>query len=276
MATIKRRKHLRLAVAGLGTIGLEVARRVDKGCIEGIVLTAAASGNEVKARERLADFRNPPSVMALADLADVADVILESAPAPLFRDVAEPAISGGCIFMPLSAGALLDNLDLIEVASKTGAQIIVPTGALIGLDAVRAVAQGEIESVTMVTRKPPDGLSGAPYLVDRGISLDSITHAQLLFSGSAREAVKGFPANLNVSAALALAGVGADRTIVEIWADPDVTRNTHTITVLSDSSNFTVTIENSPTQENPRTGKITALSVIATLKRLTEPLVVGS
>ena len=97
-----------------------------------------------------------------------------------------------------------------------------------------------------------------------------------MFAGSARQAIKGFPANVNVAVALSLAGIGPDATTVEIWADPTATRNTHTIEVTSDSSDFTMTIAGRPTEANPATGKITALSVLAALRRLTSPLVVGS
>lgn len=276
MAQDINKKHLTLAVAGLGAIGLEVARRVDAGGIEGMRLGAVASGNTEKARERLSGFNAPPPIVSLGELSEKADVVLECAPAKLFRDIAVPALSAGRIFMPLSVGAILSHPDLIDLAREKGGQIIAPTGALLGLDAVRAVAQGTIESVTMVTRKPPRGLAGAPYLIENDISLDNVTEALKVYDGSAAEAAKGFPANLNVGAALGLAGIGPEKTRLEIWADPGVTRNSHTITVVSNSSNFTMTIENIPTEENPRTGKITALSVIAALKRLTEPLVVGS
>jgi len=141
---------------------------------------------------------------------------------------------------------------------------------------VRAAAEGAIASVTIVTRKPPAGLAGAPLLARRGISLDGLDKPLRVFEGSAREAIAGFPANVNVAVALALAGIGPDHTRAEIWADPGVTRNTHTIIVESDSSNLTMTIENTPDADNPRTGKITALSVLAALRRLTAPLVVGS
>ncbi|MGH6814922.1 MAG: aspartate dehydrogenase domain-containing protein, partial [Hyphomicrobiaceae bacterium] len=126
------------------------------------------------------------------------------------------------------------------------------------------------------TRKPPASLTGAPFLIERGISLEDLTAPVKVFAGSAREAVRGFPANLNVSIALALAGIGPDATHVEVWADPTVTHNTHTVAVVSDSSNLTMTIENTPSLENPRTGRITALSVIAALRRLTAPLTIGS
>ncbi len=136
----------------------------------------------------------------------------------------------------LSCGALLPRPDLIELAKANGGTIIVPTGALLGLDAVAAAAEGEIRSVRMTTRKPPGGLKGAPYLEKNGISVDGLNEAKLVFSGTAREAAAGFPANVNVVAALSLAGIGPDRTHIDIWADPDVTRNCHDIEVDADSA----------------------------------------
>src|ERR1700740_2005699 len=119
----------------------------------------------------------------------------------------------------------------------------------------------------MVTRKPIDGLRGAPFILQNGINIDEL-HAPLkLFEGSARQAAKGFPANLNVAVALSLAGIGPDRTVLEIWADPKLDRNTHQISVDADSACFDMTIRNIPS-ENPKTGRITALSAIAALRKL--------
>ena len=128
----------------------------------------------------------------------------------------------------------------------------------------------------MVTRKPPNALKGAPHLVDNDISVDNLTEAKKVFDGNARQGAQGFPANVNVAAALGLAGVGADKTKLEIWADPALTRNTHTIRVDADSARFEMTIENVQSNENPGTGKITALSVIACLRGLVSPLKVGT
>jgi aspartate dehydrogenase len=175
----------------------------------------------------------------------------------------------------LSAGALLDHEDLIEIAKRNGGQIVVPTGALIGLDAVTAAAVGTIHSVRMVTRKPIAGLVGAPYIIANNIDIERITEPLRIFDGTAREAAKGFPANLNVAVALSLAGIGPDRTKLEIWADPTVTRNIHRIEVDSDSARFSMSIENIPS-ENPKTGRITALSVIACLRKQRASLRVGT
>jgi aspartate dehydrogenase len=267
---------LTLAVAGLGAIGLAVARRVDAGEIPGIILTAVSARDHARAKGKLAGFKTMPKLVALGELAAHADIVLESVPAAHFADVAEPAIAHGRIFMPLSVGQLLTHMHLVERAKGTGARILVPTGALLGLDAVRAVAEGKVASVRIITRKPPKGIAGAPYLATHRISLDGLTAPLKVFEGSAREAIKGFPANVNVAVALSLAGIGPDRTMVEIWADPAVTRNTHTIAVAAEASDLTMTIANVPSIENPATGKVTALSAIAALRRLTAPLVIGS
>jgi len=177
----------------------------------------------------------------------------------------------------LSCGALLDNFDLVDLARRRGGRILVPTGALLGLDAVQAAAVGGgISRAHMITTKPPAGLEGAPYLVERGITLAGLAAAARLFTGSAREAARGFPANVNVAAALALAGIGPERTSVEIWADPAVTRNTHRIEVEAESARLSLEIENVPSAENPRTGRLTPLSVIALLHKLAAPLAIGT
>ncbi|MGE0702043.1 MAG: aspartate dehydrogenase [Hyphomicrobiaceae bacterium] len=267
---------LKLAVGGLGAIGMAVARKVDAGGIPGIVLTAVAARDEARARERVATLSMRPALVPLAALADHADVVLESVPARHFAEIAEPAVARGRILMPLSVGQLLGHMHLVERARETGARILVPTGALLGLDAVRAVAEGTVASVRIVTRKPPRGLAGAPHLVRHAISVEGLSAPLKVFEGTAREAIAGFPANVNVAVALSLAGIGPDRTTIEIWADPGVDRNVHTIEVRSDSSDLTMTIANIPSAENPATGKVTALSAIAALRRLTAPLVIGS
>jgi len=267
---------LTLAIAGLGAIGLSLARRVDAGEVPGLALVAVAARDQAKARKVLAGFRTPPQLLELAALADAADVVVECLPSRHFAEVAEPALARGRIFMPLSVGALIDHMGLVDLARRTGGRIIVPTGALLGLDAVRAAAEGKIASARIVTRKPPAGLAGAPLLAAQDLSVEGLTAPLRVFAGSAREAIAGFPANVNVAVALSLAGIGPDRTEVEVWADPTVTRNTHTVIVKSDAADFTMTIENIPSEENPRTGRITALSALAALRRLTAPLVVGS
>jgi aspartate dehydrogenase len=268
------REPLRVGLAGLGAVGLEVARRLDAG-IPGLVLTAVAVRDADKARRSLPRIGNGIALEPAEKLAETCDLVVECLPPALFRTIATSVIDRGKLFMPLSVGQLLEHWDLVARAEETGARILVPTGALIGLDAVRAAAEGTIHSVTMVTRKPPAGLEGAPYLVERGITLKGLNTARKVFDGSARDGARGFPANVNVAAALSLAGIGPDRTKLEIWADPAIDRNTHHIEVDADTARFSMAIEGIPS-ENPRTGRIVPLSVIAALRGLVAELKVGT
>ena len=267
-------KPTRIAIAGLGAVGLKVAEVLDAG-LPGCVLTAVSAKDHAKARDRIAHFKTPVPVVPIGELEPLADIVVECAPANLLPAIAEPFLRAGKIVVVLSAGAILSHQELVEVAREHGGQIVVPTGALLGLDAVTAAAEGEIRSVRMITRKPVKGLVGAPYLLEHNIAIDDITEPLRIFEGTPREAAVGFPANLNVAVALSLAGIGPDRTSLEIWADPSLERNTHRIVVEADSATFSMSIENVPT-DNPRTGRITALSVIAYLRKLNAPLRVGS
>jgi aspartate dehydrogenase len=228
-----------------------------------------------KARRNLPGAGERIPIVPVEALAETCDVVIECLPPKLFRSVGLSVIDRGKIFMPLSIGQLLDNWDLVERAKQTGARILAPTGALLGLDAVRAAAEGTIHSVTMVTRKPPSGLEGAPYLVERGVSLKGLNAPKKIFNGSVREGARGFPANVNVAAALSLAGIGPDKTRLEIWADPALSRNTHRIEVDADTARFSMAIEGIPS-ENPRTGRIVPLSVIAALRGLVAEIKVGT
>ncbi|WP_158745974.1 aspartate dehydrogenase [Acidisphaera sp. L21] len=271
MSQIHAAPPLRIAIAGFGAIGRTVAARLLAG-IPGLQLTAVGVRGVAKAR---ATLPSDVEVTDVASLAQHADIIVECAPAAVLPGIAEPALRAGRTVVVLSCGALLEQMYLVELARAHGGRIMVPTGALLGLDAVAAAAEGEIHSIRMITRKPPRGLVGAPYLIEHGIELEGLTAPLRVFEGTAREAARGFPANLNVAVALSLAGIGPDRTRLEIWADPTVTRNTHTIELDADSARLSVKIENIPS-ENPKTGRITALSVIALLRKLRSPLAIGT
>lgn len=265
---------LRIAIAGLGAIGLKIAEALDRG-IPGCALAAVSANDRGRAAARLAHLAHPPPVVAIDGLEPLADLVIECAPASLLPAIAEPFLRAGKSVLVLSVGAILVNEYLIELARKHGGQIVAPTGALLGLDAVAAAAEGEIHSVRMVTRKPVRGLAGAPYLAEHNIRIEDIKEPLRIFVGTPREAAIGFPANLNVAVALSLAGIGPDKTTLEIWADPALERNVHRIEVVADSASFSMQIENVPS-ENPKTGRITALSVISYLRKLGAPLRVGS
>jgi len=268
------RQDLRVAVVGLGPIGKRLVKALDDG-MEGLVLSAVSVQNAEKHGRWLSALKNVPAIEPIDALAESADIVVECAPSHLVRSIVEPVVRKGKCAVVLSVGALLESEDLVELAKDNGGQIVVPTGALIGLDAVTAAAVGIIYSVQTAPRKPVEGLAGTPYVVKNNIDIEGLTEPLKIFDGTAREAAKGFPANINVAAALSLAGIGPDRTRVQIWADPTVSRNVHRIEVDSDSARFSMSIENVPS-ENPKTSLITALSAIACLRKLSASLRVGT
>lgn len=271
----RNQKNIRVAIAGLGAIGKAIAVKLSTGAVPGIELTAVSAKNHDKAQDFIRTLAHPVKVLHLEELEPHADIVVECAPAEFLGDIISPFLKKQKKAIVLSVGAILFRPDLVELAKQSGGVIMVPTGALIGLDAVVAAAEGQIYSARMVTRKPPNGLVGAPYLIEHGISLEGLKEPLKVFTGNAKDAAKGFPANLNVVVALALAGLGPDKTFLEIWADPTVVHNTHTIFVESDSAKFTMTMQNIPS-ENPRTGRITSQSVVAMLRKMTSHFSIGT
>src|SRR5271167_2036510 len=187
----------RVAIAGLGAIGRTLTRRLAAG-MPGLALACAAARDRAKAQAWLDAAGVECKLVELEEFPDHADLAVECAPAAILENICTPMLAAGKRVMVLSAGALLPRPHLIALAREHGGQIIVPTGALLGLDAVSAAAEGTIHSVRMITKKPPRGLVGAPYLVANQISLSGLNEAKRVFIGSAREAAAGFPANVNV------------------------------------------------------------------------------
>lgn len=243
----------------------------------GAALAAITSRDLEKARAAAhASLRRVPPVVPLDETVRRSNVIVEAAPAAAFDEIATAALGAGKVLLVASVGALVAHPErYADLARQGGGSLQVVSGAIGGLDAISAAATGAVESVTMTTRKPPRGLAGAPYLEANGIDVGGFTEPRIVFEGSAREACRGFPANVNVSAAVSLAGVGPDRTRVRIIADPSLDRNMHDVEVVGEFGRFTVHIENRPSA-NPRTGVLTAMSILATLRKIASPFRVGS
>jgi aspartate dehydrogenase len=266
-----------IGIAGFGAIGQAVATGLGR-AVPGVTLAAITSRDLEKARDQAqALFREPPPIVPLEEMVRRTDLVVEAAPAAAFDGIATAALTAGKRLLVVSVGALLGEEEkYADLARRHRGELHVVSGAIGGLDAISAAAVGMIEHVTITSRKPPRGLAGAPYLVANAIDVsDYLPEPKVVFEGSARDACRGFPANVNVSAAVSLAGIGPDRTRVRIVADPSIERNTHDIDVAGEFGRFTVHIENRPSPSNPRTGMLTAMSVLATIRNLTSPLHVG-
>lgn len=269
-------EKLIVGIAGCGTIGRKVATELDAGFVSGATLGGITSGDLDRAQKFAATLQTVPPVVRLAQLVDMVDLVVEAAPGSAMDSIATATLSAGKQLMALSGGALLDREDLFELAERNGATIHVPSGAIAGLDGVAGAAAGRIDRITMISRKPPNGLRGAPGIEVAGVDLDQVSEPTVVYEGPALEACRLFPANVNVSAALSLAGVGPRRTTIRIYADPTVVRNTHEIVVEGEFGRLSIRIENVPSPTNPRTGVLSALSALASLRRITSHVRVGT
>lgn len=267
--------RLRVGVVGLGAIGATVARAIDDDTIDAD-LVGVREVDDDRAKTVMASLRAAPPLLDLDSLAGTADVVVEAVSKAVAPSVIEASLRHDADVLVLSVGALLDRGDLVALARERGRTIHVPTGAVAGLDAVRAAAVAGLDSVTLTTTKPPRGLAGAPYVVEHQVDLDALTEPTVLFEGSAAEAVAAFPANVNVAAALSLAGLGSEGTRVRVVADPTAATNRHEIEVRGASGRVSIAVDNVPSPDNPKTSYLAALSAIALLRRLSAPLVVGS
>lgn len=266
---------MKVGIVGLGAIGQSVARLLENGRPRlSLVAISGRDAGKTLAVAREAGLNTP--VVTLDALVAKCDVVVDCAVSASLTTIARASFAARKTLVTVNASALLSAPELYDEAAQAGSQIIVASGALLAFDAVAAAAVGRIQSVEMRNRKPPRALAGAPYVVEHGIDLASITTPTRIFAGSARQAASGFPANVNVAAALSLAGIGADRTKVEIWADPTIDRNIHEFDLIGDSVRFSVRTEGLPSPENPKTSAIVPLSVVATLDRLAGPVRIGT
>jgi aspartate dehydrogenase len=261
-------------IVGCGSIGQALLRAADAGALP-MAAAGVSSRTEETARAFLGTLKQPPPYLTLDTLVDASDLIIETAGGHVVPELAQRAFAAGKDLMIISVGALLDHPEIIGQARKTGCRLIVPSGAIAGLDGIKSASSGQVDFVRLTSRKPPRALEGAPFLVQRGMSLVGLTEARELFAGPAREAVRGFPDNLNISAAISLAGIGPDATEVRIFADPAVSRNCHDIEVQGEFGQLHVHLENIPS-ENPKTGRLTALSIIRAVRDAVDPVRIGS
>jgi aspartate dehydrogenase len=268
-------RELSVAIAGLGAIGGGLVAELTRS-EPSIRIAAVAARDEAKAAALLLTHRVNAPILPLHALPQAADIVVECLPASCFDAIADATLAAGKGLMVLSVGQLARREDLIPAFRARGQRLIVPTGAILGLDVARALARGDVSSVRIVTRKSPKGLAGAPHFATSGVDPLALTEPTLVFSGTAREAIRGFPANVNVAVALSLAGVGVDRTRCDIWAVPGEAANIHEIEIETAGASVRMTIAGRPDPANPRTSAMTALSAAAALRRLVDPVWIGS
>lgn len=269
-------KKIKVGIIGCGTIGSEIARTCQERLKDKVTLFAISDIDENKVLSLSKSLKNKVEILNIEDCIKKCSLIVEAASASVSGDVLSKCVNAGTDCMIMSVGGLLGKEELLKTAQMKGVRVYIPSGALCGIDGLKSASVGEINSVTLTTRKPPKALEGAPYLKLKGIKVADIKEETIIFEGTAEEAVKGFPQNINVSAVLSLAGIGAARTKVRIVASPAYTRNVHEVEIKGEFGSIKTVSENLPSKTNPKTSALAIFSAIATLEGIASSVRIGT
>ncbi len=268
---------LKVGIIGCGTIGGEVALACVKRFGDDIDLVGLCDIDADKAKALCARLGGKVRILGRGPLISASGLVVEAASAAVSADIAAECLKKGRDILVMSVGGLLGRDELLSGIEKSTSRVYIPSGAICGIDGVKAASIGKITSIGITTRKPPRSLEGAPYIIENNIDLKGIDKETILFDGTAKEAVSAFPKNINVAAVLSLAsGVGARDVRVRIVTSPEYTRNVHEVEVMGDFGKITTRTENLPSAANPKTSALAVSSAIAMLGRISSRLMVGT
>lgn len=261
----------RIGLLGCGAIGTQIALAINSGQVQA-ELTHIYDYDESKAESLVARLDKKPTIVENPHLlsSNNVDLVVEAASQEAIKNHALSIIQNRKDMMIMSVGALLDEsvFDvLFDACHEFKKRIYLPSGAIAGLDAIKSV-KSELESVTLVTTKNPKALAGAKFFETKNMDVNSIKEKTTIFEGAAKEAVTLFPANINVAALLSLAGLGSEKTLVKIVADPNTDKNTHQIEASGTFGKISIQVENVPDNTNPKTSKLAILSAIECLRAI--------
>jgi aspartate dehydrogenase len=267
---------MNFGLIGCGAMGSEIAKAFDAGDIPGTLKCVYDAAPE-RAQKLSESLKSRPYVSPSAgSLMDNSDFVIEAASQDAVREYAAEALKKGKCVLIMSVGALMDGrlaARLKADASKSGASLYLPSGAVAGIDCLLAAACGPLEEVTLTSTKPPSSLKGVKYLVDKGIDVELITQPTVVYEGPASEAVVLFPKNVNVSAMVSLAA--GKNVRVRLAVDPKAKTNSHEIRAKGAFGEMTAKTSNVPSPTNPATSYLAALSAVAVLKKVGDSVKVG-
>jgi aspartate dehydrogenase len=255
-----------VGIIGCGAIGTALAEYAYKEMssnIAGIVLRDKDAGKADILSKKIQEAEITDSI---DNLVEKADLVIEAASPAVVTEVFKAVLEKKKDIIVMSIGGLLGNEHLLSSAREKGVRVILPSGAIAGIDALKASKISGLESVMITTRKAPRSIKGAPYLDEKGIDVDSIKEETVIFQGNALEAIKGFPKNVNVSALLSIAGMGGEKTKVRIIVSPEYTKNSHEVEIVSKAGRVLTRTENVPSPTNPKTSYLAALAGITSLR----------
>ena len=266
----------RISIVGCGAIGTEIALAIEKLFSSQAELTAVCEidGKKKQAFDTVLKRRVP--ALNLMECIEASDLVIEAAHRDVVCDLLKQSAMLKRDVMILSVAGLLDDPNLLGMAREKGIKVYIPTGAIGGLDLLKAACMGQIYSVELTTKKPIEALKGAPFFRENRIDLDSLLGEKMIYEGKASEAVKLFPQNVNVAATLSLVGVGADKTWVRIITSRTFKTNVHEISIEGEFGRAHMVFENEPSPRNPKTSRLASFSALATLKKILNGSEIGT
>jgi aspartate dehydrogenase len=271
---------MRIGIIGGGVIArlfLEHIRRGDMGEAEVVAIQGRSATSRGKALA--AEYKLPYVTSLDALIGQRPAMVIEAASHDAVRDHAESLLDHGIAVMVLSGGALCDDglrTRLEASAARHKAPLYVPSGGIGGLDALKAACVAGVDSVEIAVTKPPAAWKGIAYVENMHVDLDRLSGPLTLFEGTAREGVPHFPANVNIAAALSMAGIGFDRTRLKVVADPALTLNTHYINISGKTGRISLKFESVPFPDNPKTAMLACYSALAAFKQFNSPVRYGT
>ena len=263
--------RLKVGLVGCGNIGADICIGLERNRIPADIV-ALTDIDPSRAKVLIRSFQLGGVVCSLGENAAIVDLLVECADAAVVEEVVEACIEHQTDCLILSVGALMSNPELFERAKKSGIKVHIPAGALCGLDGIQAAMEAGLHYVELTTRKPPQGLAGAPYLEENGIDVEDLDEPLVVFEGSALEAVKAFPQSVNVAASLSFAGIGPKETRVRVIADPDATLNTHEVVAEGAFGRLRTVTENLPSPRNAKSSYLASLSACACIRAAAEAM----
>ncbi len=272
----RRRNRTKIGIVGCGAIGRTLAKVIDREFRDRAVVVALADRIEGRAQQLARALSPRPTVEAIPNLVRQSDLVIESAHASVVGALLKQVIAKRKNFFVMSSGGLWGHETLLQKARRAGIRVIVPSGALFGIDGVKAAATLPLKKITLTTRKPPRSFEGAPFVLRNRIRLGAIRREKVLFRGNLQDAIKAFPQNINVAATLGLAGADPRKFEVKIIADPSVKRNSHEVILEGPAGKLVSRAENVPSKENPKTSRLAILSAVAALKAFFDPVRIGT
>lgn len=268
---------VRIGILGCGAIGSRIARSIKTECDDLASVTALFDINPLKAANLSKYIPNKNTVQrTYAQLLDHCDLVVEAVNAPDTHELIRQALLAKKDVLVMSVGKLLDSEAILKLAQKQDCRLLIPSGAIAGIDAIKAAALGKIAQVTLTTRKPIYGFADNAYVQQKKINLSQIVKETVLFDGNVKEAVKCFPQNLNVAATIALASCAKDKIRIRITTSPEFKVNSHEIEVVGAFGRMVTKTENVVCPDNPKTSYLAVLSAIVTLKQYLGQVRIGT